>query len=423
MRFRSWVPVTLVTLAALSCTKNPDTPGTPISGGIRGVARASADSTVIAGVAITTSPPTTTAVTDNRGQYEITGVRPGEYDVSAAKSGYEPAGVSAVVNILRFTEIDFQLTGTNLDNSPPNAPILLYPDSAATNVPTSLTLMWTGSDPDSDPLVYDVYVDTTATALKTGAAKKESGYFPLSGLLGNQRYYWHIVARDDRGGSGTSPVRYFTTRPDTIPVEGLLAYYPFNGNANDASGHGNHCSVVGATASPDRQGTPNSSYSFNGSSYIVAGNNSVGNFSGNTTICFWVNCAAGAGGMVMDKDNYDYYWFSVGTNGLNFTISFDWAYSSTTEMVSRSQLEGRWNFVAVVIENYSYIIYANGNRVTQVNIPQNAVINVQPLTFGRSSYWGTSYFTGMTDDVRIYGRALSASELGALYRENGWTGN
>ena len=48
----------------------------------------------------------------------------------------------------------------------------------------------------------------------------------------------------------------------TIPSDGLLAYYPFNGNANDESGNDHHGTVNGATLSEDRNGYDNSAYNF-----------------------------------------------------------------------------------------------------------------------------------------------------------------
>ena len=50
----------------------------------------------------------------------------------------------------------------------------------------------------------------------------------------------------------------------------LVAYYPFNGNANDASGNGNNATVNGATLTTDKFGNNNAAYFFNGSSYIEA---------------------------------------------------------------------------------------------------------------------------------------------------------
>ena len=40
--------------------------------------------------------------------------------------------------------------------------------------------------------------------------------------------------------------------------DGLIAYYPFNGNANDESGNGNNGTVYGASLTTDRLGNPSS---------------------------------------------------------------------------------------------------------------------------------------------------------------------
>ena len=52
-------------------------------------------------------------------------------------------------------------------------------------------------------------------------------------------------------------------------TNGLVAYYPFNGNANDESGHGNNGTVYGATLTADRFGRANSAYSFDRLSVLV----------------------------------------------------------------------------------------------------------------------------------------------------------
>ena len=48
--------------------------------------------------------------------------------------------------------------------------------------------------------------------------------------------------------------------PDYLPTEGLVGWWPFNGNANDESGNGNDGVVNGATLIEDRDGNPNATY-------------------------------------------------------------------------------------------------------------------------------------------------------------------
>ncbi|TAF12105.1 MAG: hypothetical protein EAZ75_03925, partial [Flavobacteriia bacterium] len=50
--------------------------------------------------------------------------------------------------------------------------------------------------------------------------------------------------------------------PSYVPSNGLVAYWPFSGNANDQSGNGNNGTVNGATLTTDRFGNSNSAYNF-----------------------------------------------------------------------------------------------------------------------------------------------------------------
>ena len=64
----------------------------------------------------------------------------------------------------------------------------------------------------------------------------------------------------------------FAQVPSNVPTSGLLAYYPFNGNANDESGNGNNGTVNEAILSADRNGNANSSYSFDGDNDYITTN-------------------------------------------------------------------------------------------------------------------------------------------------------
>ena len=52
--------------------------------------------------------------------------------------------------------------------------------------------------------------------------------------------------------------------PPYVPTNGLVAWWPFTGNANDLSGNGNNGTVNNATLTTDRYGNSNCAYSFNG---------------------------------------------------------------------------------------------------------------------------------------------------------------
>src|SRR5689334_13947336 len=84
-------------------------------------------------------------------------------------------------------------------------------------------------------------------------------------------------------------VSLFTSYAQVNLSAGLVAYYPFNGNANDESGNGNNAVFNNASLTNDRNGVARSAYNFNGSSQYMRIKNSPSiNFNGAFSISAWV---------------------------------------------------------------------------------------------------------------------------------------
>ena len=82
----------------------------------------------------------------------------------------------------------------------------------------------------------------------------------------------------------------FSQVPSYVPTDGLVGYWPFNGNANDDSLNGNNGTVNGASLTTDRFGNTNSAYNFDGlNSYIDCGNSSSISTPTNFTFSVWIN--------------------------------------------------------------------------------------------------------------------------------------
>jgi hypothetical protein len=78
--------------------------------------------------------------------------------------------------------------------------------------------------------------------------------------------------------------------PNYVPSNGLVGWWPFNGNANDQSGNGNNGTVNGATLNADRFGNSNSAFSFNGSNQRISipDNNSLSFVNATFTLSYCV---------------------------------------------------------------------------------------------------------------------------------------
>ena len=73
--------------------------------------------------------------------------------------------------------------------------------------------------------------------------------------------------------------------------DGLIAFYPFGGNANDVSGNGNNGTVYNAILATNHFGAANTAYDFNGTnSYIdIPQNSGLNNLTTNFTLSAWIS--------------------------------------------------------------------------------------------------------------------------------------
>ena len=218
-------------------------------------------------------------------------------------------------------------------------------------------------------------------------------------------------------------------------TDGLVAYYPFNGNANDESGNGNNGTAGGgATLTEDRFGNPNSAYAFGGidnPSYIYIPSSNSLNFDSNATYSFYVKLNSERGmnpyGSIVDSvgtqclfakdhDRSGYTGvFNSGESGCHFFIGgLNDVINGDQKSIARLD-DGRWINVVYVFEGNICDIYVDGEITSQTVYTKNISIgNNRDLYFGKySDYWYP--LDGALDDIRIYNRALSANEVKALY--------
>lgn len=212
---------------------------------------------------------------------------------------------------------------------------------------------------------------------------------------------------------------------DTMPTEGLVAYYPFNGNANDESGNGNHGSVRGnVVLTSDRFGNANSAYRFPGQpfNYISVPDDETLHCS-TFTLNAWVYTDAenyGSGYLInkgRDINNGSYRLLVRDVGATNLYGGSNDAY------IDDNPETGVWHMVTGTVEGKTARYYLDGVLMDERTLSYPFVYNnSDPLTLGMHYYSGVpSYWAypllGVMDDVRIYNRVLSPSEIKTLYHE------
>jgi len=192
--------------------------------------------------------------------------------------------------------------------------------------------------------------------------------------------------------------------------DGLVAYYPFNGNANDESGNGNNGTVYGATLTSDRFGSPNSAYDFVGTS----GNSITTSFIPPNTfsISLWYNANSS---QLLNPGIFSTFSTSL-YNGIyygQYGSSHETIWSDGNAYHTLSANANQWTHLVIISATSNIKAYKNGSLVLDFGGTTTHAAN---LIFGDSRF-NQRYFTGAIDDIRIYNRALSEPEIQQLYLE------
>lgn len=215
-----------------------------------------------------------------------------------------------------------------------------------------------------------------------------------------------------------------------VPTNGLVAYYPFNGSANDESGNGNNGTVNGATLTTDRKGNSNKAYSFDGNTSYISYN--IMNMS-ELSVSIWFN------NNDTDFNRYQKL-FSFGVESIHVGIQNSYDNTASCQGVINSNVsnngtiatscdvapnysDGQWHHVVAIYSpvNHFFRIYVDAILKSEGELTaQFNTFNV--FDIGRSNspccgYFQGTMFNGKLDDARIYNRALSDSEIQALYNE------
>jgi phage-related protein len=292
------------------------------------------------------------------------------------------------------TDIDRNITGTFNSASfgdpigtSPNTPTPVSPTNGQTINNDMIQLNWNCSDPDGDPLTYDMYFGTTENPPLVSQGQSEN-YYAVT-LDENQTYYWKIVAHDNNFNVTSSPIWNFT----------------FSANPTDWSSisvdvFGSAVSSSNSSASLD-QSDWNWGYAVSGSGPTVDGNIATGAvFTYTWTNISLVTTNVGDGFAFRTYDGTNY----------NETV---WRYSIVNQEESAETITSstnEWGYV-----NISTTTNANYDITLTIDAANNNAVSAVIKESQPGNYTDWSNIT-----IDVFGSGVSSANAAAFADPSDW---
>ncbi len=221
--------------------------------------------------------------------------------------------------------------------------------------------------------------------------------------------------------------------PNYVPTNGLLGWWPFNGNANDESGNGNNGTVSGATLTMDRFGNTNKAYNFvQGNTINIPNSQSIDNLS-LASVNLWFKTTTATNSQLFKKGNSlssssaEQISIQLNYNNVNngFTAKYNsnctpgngWVNCYNNSIVLNNNT---WHMVTAVIDSDSLKYFIDGVFVSATLAPNinMDICNGGGISLGKNWNNDLDYYIGIMDDIGFWNRALTPQEISNLYNGN-----
>ena len=278
----------------------------------------------------------------------------------------------------------------------------------------------TGSLYATGPFGTTTYIERIPTAPIGGSCSNDYSYAPNS--TGDD-YTINFCLESDTG-SLTKGLNFAKAASLGKSDHNLVGWWMLDSvsRATDLSGNGSACSLLGeiilGNTSNNRQQV-NGATIFDGvDDYISCPNNSSLNISDQISISLWVKSPNYSGSEDLFNKYYYDWAFRKGSNNngnFQFMLRIDSNYQTTYYANPTYLWNDTWHNISGTYDGSNIKTFVDGQLVaTSVSVSGAVSTSSGPLNIGYSNSV-PSFFTGTMSDIRIYNRALSASEVKAIY--------
>lgn len=311
------------------------------------------------------------------------------------------------------------------DTTPPTVPGNLQGNPSS----NAVVLTWEASTDDTQVAAYVILIDGVVADTVGGTTLN----YYAGGLEPSTLYTFEVYAYDLAGNnSDKAEITLSTTEPIETAEPGLVAHYPFDGDANDATPYANH-GVIGGNPTFE-----NATHPFGGQAIVFDGDqdsvwvaNAPQLISDYATVAFWIRVDAvptDPEAYVIDFGHWDERWKISLPQHLKIVWTTNYHNNQFPNLVhdmdsgdGNEMVVGFWWYVTMVHDGTNDIIYVNGQEANSNPVAGELNSTGRPLVFASDPVGGGLYFTGALDNVKIYNKALTSQEVLNLY-ETGVSG-
>jgi fibronectin type 3 domain-containing protein len=369
------------------------------------------------------------AASDNVGviRYSVHRGTSSGFTPSAANRIAQPTGTSytdATVPGTYFYKVTAEDAAGNIGAASNEASATVTADTQAPTAPAGLSagvtgstvnLTWTAASDNVGILRYNVHRSTTSGFTPSAANRiaQPTGTSAADGNLAAGTYYYKVTA-EDAAGNVSPASSQASAVVSVVAPSGLVAAYGFDEGAGtttaDQSGNGNTGSLSNTLWAAG--GKYGAALSFNGGARVNVADSTSLHFSTGMTFEAWVKpVTINDWRTVVLKERTGYYagalYASTDTNRPSAHVFT----SGDHELRGPAQVPiNTWTHLAATYSGSTLALYVNGAQVAGAAATGAIATHTGPLRIGGNAIWG-EYFNGLIDEVRVYNRALTATEI------------